>query len=39
MSKRVLVFLATALGALAVLLKQQREREHDEAVWEEPRDL
>ncbi len=36
MSKRVLVFLATALGTLAVLIRQQRERERDEAVWEEP---
>ncbi len=39
MSRRALVFLATALGALAVLVRQQREREQGEAVWEEPRDL
>ncbi|CAN5351007.1 hypothetical protein BH20ACT9_BH20ACT9_04170 [soil metagenome] len=39
MSKRLFVFLATALGTLAVLIRQQREREQDEAIWEEPRDL
>ncbi len=36
--KKLLILLAAATaGALA--LKRQRDRELDEAIWEEPRDL
>ena len=38
MRKLVLLLLAAA-GAAAYLLKMQRERELDEAIWEEPRGL
>jgi hypothetical protein len=36
---RKLLFLSAVAGAVATLLKKQRERELDEAIWEEPRDL
>ncbi|CAN5303347.1 hypothetical protein BH20ACT8_BH20ACT8_12470 [soil metagenome] len=36
--KKLLMLVAAAAGALAVL-KRQRDRELDEAIWEEPRDL
>ena len=37
MKKLMLVLAALTAGALA--LKRQRDRELDEAIWEEPRDL
>lgn len=36
---RRLMVLAAVAGAVAGLLKKQRERELDEAIWEEPLDL
>jgi hypothetical protein len=36
---RKLVVVAALAGAVAAALKRQRERELDEAIWEEPRDL
>ncbi len=36
---RKLALLATLAGVVAVVLKKQRDRELDEAIWEEPRDL
>ena len=36
---RKLLFLTAIAGAVAAFLKKQRERELDEAIWEEPRDL
>ena len=36
MGKRLLLLLAGAAGAVAVVLKRQRDRELDEAIWEEP---
>jgi hypothetical protein len=36
---RKLLFLSAIAGAVAAYLKKQRERELDEAIWEEPRDL
>ena len=36
---RKLLFLTAIAGAVAAYLKKQRERELDEAIWEEPRDL
>jgi len=33
------LLLAMVAGAVALMLKRQRERELDEAIWEEPRDL
>jgi len=36
---RKLAFLAAIAGLVAAALKRQRDRELDEAVWEEPRDL
>lgn len=38
MKKLVLVALIGVGGALA-LVKRQRDRELDEAIWEEPRDV
>lgn len=37
MKKLLIVMILAAVGA--VLLKKQRERELDEAIWEEPRNL
>lgn len=37
MKKLLLMLVALTVGALA--LKRQRDRELDEAIWEEPRDL
>jgi len=34
-----LVLLLAAVGLALALLKRQRDRELDEAIWEEPRDL
>jgi hypothetical protein len=39
MSKRALVLLAAAAGSLAVIFKRQRDRELDEAIWEEPHEV
>jgi hypothetical protein len=36
---RKLAFLSTIAGVVAFLMKRQRDRELDEAIWEEPRDL
>jgi hypothetical protein len=36
---RKLALLATLAGIVAAVLKRQRDRELDEAIWEEPRDL
>lgn len=36
--KKLLVLLTVFAGA-AIALKRQRDRELDEAIWEEPRDL
>lgn len=36
---RKLAFLSALAGVVAVVLKKQRDRELDEAIWEEPRDL
>ena len=36
---RKLLFVSAIAGAVAAALKRQRDRELDEAVWEEPRDL
>jgi hypothetical protein len=36
--KKLLLLLAAAAG-VAAALKRQRDRELDEAIWEEPRDL
>jgi len=38
MSKRALLLFTAAAGALAFIFKRQRDRELDEAIWEEPRD-
>ncbi len=37
MGRRLGLLLAAAVGALAVVLKRQRDRDLDEAIWEEPR--
>jgi len=37
--RSVLVILAAAAGVAALLLRRQRERELDEAIWEEPRQV
>jgi hypothetical protein len=34
-----LLFLLTAVGGVLAVLKKQRDRELDEAIWEEPREL
>ncbi len=34
-----LLLLLAAAGLALVILKRQRDRELDEAIWEEPRDL
>ena len=34
-----LLFVLAAAGVGVFLLKRQRDRELDEAIWEEPRDL
>lgn len=39
MSKRALLLFAAAAGTLAVIFKRQRDRELDEAIWEEPHDV
>jgi hypothetical protein len=39
MRKRLLILLVSAAGLAAVALKRQRDRELDEAIWEEPSDL
>jgi hypothetical protein len=39
MPKRLFFLLLTAAGLAAVAFKRQRNRELDEAVWEEPSDL
>ena len=36
---RKFAFLAALAGIVSALLKKQRDRELDEAIWEEPRDL
>ncbi len=36
--KKVLVGLAAAVG-VAALIKRQRDRELDEAIWEEPEEV
>ena len=36
---RKFAFLAAIAGLVAAAMKRQRDRELDEAVWEEPRDL
>jgi hypothetical protein len=36
---RKLLLFTAIVGAVAAVLKRQRDRELDEAVWEEPRDL
>jgi len=36
---RKLTLLAALAGVVAAVLKKQRDRELDEAIWEEPRDL
>ncbi len=36
---RKLTIVAVVAAAFAALLKRQRDRELDEAIWEEPRDL
>jgi hypothetical protein len=39
MLKRAALLLAAAAGLVAVTLKRQRDRELDEAIWEEPREV
>jgi uncharacterized membrane protein len=34
-----LVLLAAAVGLVLFFLKRQRDRELDEAIWEEPREV
>ena len=36
---RKLLFVTAIAGAVAALMRRQRERELDDAIWEEPRDL
>ncbi len=36
---RKLALIAAIAAGIAALLKRQRERELNEAIWEEPRDL
>ena len=36
---RKLAFVAVIAAGVASFLKRQRERELDEAIWEEPRDV
>ena len=36
---RKLLLLSAVAGAVAAVMKRQRDRELDEAIWEEPRDL
>jgi hypothetical protein len=36
---RKFFLLAALAGAIAAVMKKQRDRELDEAIWEEPRDL
>ncbi len=36
---RKVAILAALAGLVAAAVKRQRERELDEAIWEEPRDL
>ncbi len=36
---KLLALLLAGLGALGFFLKKKRERELDEALWEEPRSL
>ena len=36
---RKLAFFAALAGIVSAILKKQRDRELDEAIWEEPRDL
>ena len=36
---RKIAFFAAIAGLVAAAMKRQRDRELDEAVWEEPRDL
>ena len=36
---RKLVLIAVAVAGIAALVKVQRDRELDEAIWEEPRGL
>jgi MYXO-CTERM domain-containing protein len=37
--RKPLILLLAAAGLALALLKRQRARELDEAIWEEPRDL
>ena len=37
--RKLLLLAAAAAAGVAVLLKVQRERDLDEAVWEEPQDI
>ena len=37
--RKFLIFAAVIAAGVALVVKMQRERELDEAVWEEPRDL
>jgi hypothetical protein len=39
MRKPLLLLVLSAAGLIAVAFKRQRDRELDEAIWEEPRDL
>ncbi len=39
MRKRLLLLVLSAAGLAALAFKRQRDRELDEAIWEEPRDL
>ena len=36
---RKFAFVAALAGLVSAILKKQRDRELDEAIWEEPRDL
>jgi len=36
---RKFALLAAVAGIVSAILKRQRDRELDEAIWEEPRDL
>jgi hypothetical protein len=36
---KLFAFILAAVGALGFFLKKKRERELDEALWEEPRSL
>jgi hypothetical protein len=38
-SMRKFALLAALAGLVSAVLKKQRDRELDEAIWEEPRDL